>query len=156
MNMISSRISDAFRLRVNPNGALAQNVQPNLHPTWDEMQSVTLFSSGRKTDSIVLESSSLNKYFIVRTSWLFGPGRSTWVDQVADRQESPSQIVSGQELLDCFRAKLGAEERYLAEQRALGREWNDLAVELGQGAEGLRKQLQRAVDRVAQELGMEV
>lgn len=26
----------------------------------------------------------LNKYFIVRTSWLFGPGRRTWVDHVAD------------------------------------------------------------------------
>jgi dTDP-4-dehydrorhamnose reductase len=25
----------------------------------------------------------LNKFFVVRTSWLFGPGRSTWVDQVA-------------------------------------------------------------------------
>jgi RNA polymerase sigma-70 factor (ECF subfamily) len=78
------------------------------------------------------------------------------VDQVADRQESPSQIVSGQELLECFRAKLSDEERYLAEQRALGREWNDLALELGQGAEGLRKQLQRAVDRVAQQLGIDL
>src|SRR5450432_3085460 len=53
------------------------------------------------------------------------------VDQVAGNQESPSQIVSGQELLECFRAKLSDEERYLAEQRALGREWNDLASELG-------------------------
>jgi RNA polymerase sigma-70 factor (ECF subfamily) len=77
-------------------------------------------------------------------------------EQVPDRQDSPSQIVSGQELLECFRAKLSAEERYLAEQRALGREWNEIAAELGQGAEGLRKQLQRAVDRVAQELGIDL
>jgi RNA polymerase sigma-70 factor (ECF subfamily) len=78
------------------------------------------------------------------------------IDQVAANQETPSQIVSGQELLEVFRGKLSPEERYLADQRALGREWNDLAAELGQGAEGLRKQLQRAVDRAAQELGIEL
>jgi RNA polymerase sigma-70 factor (ECF subfamily) len=78
------------------------------------------------------------------------------VDHVAGRQESPSQIVGGAELLERFRSKLSAEERYLAEQRALGREWSELAEELGQSAEALRKQLQRAVDRVSQELGMDL
>ncbi|MSQ96897.1 MAG: RNA polymerase subunit sigma-24 [Gemmataceae bacterium] len=78
------------------------------------------------------------------------------LDFVAGRQESPSQIVAGAEILDQFRVRLSAEERYLAEQRAQGREWNELAAELRQNAEALRKQLQRAVDRVAEELGMEL
>ena len=78
------------------------------------------------------------------------------VERVADRQETPSQIVAGAEMLERFRAGLSDEERFLAEQRAQGREWNELAAELGQGAEALRKQLQRAVDRVAEELGMDL
>jgi RNA polymerase sigma-70 factor (ECF subfamily) len=82
-------------------------------------------------------------------------GDGSAVERVADRVESPSQIVAGAELLDRFRAKLSDEERYLAEQRALGREWSDLAAELGQGAEGIRKKLERAVDRVSQELGLD-
>ena len=78
------------------------------------------------------------------------------VERVADRQETPSQIVAGAEMLERFRAGLNEEERFLAEQRAQGREWNELAAELGQGPEALRKQLQRAVDRVAEELGMDL
>ena len=78
------------------------------------------------------------------------------IDRVADRQESPSQIVAGADMLAQFRVRLNDEERYLAEQRAQGREWNELAGELGQGAEALRKQLQRAVDRVAEELGIDL
>jgi RNA polymerase sigma factor (sigma-70 family) len=76
------------------------------------------------------------------------------VDHVAASQETPSQIVADAELLAKFRARLDERERYLAEQRALGREWNELAGELGTGAEALRKQLTRGVDRVAQELGL--
>jgi hypothetical protein len=78
------------------------------------------------------------------------------LDLVAARQDSPSQIVAGAEMIEQFRARLSEEERYLAEQRAQGREWNELAAELGQGAEALRKQLQRGVDRVAHELGMDL
>jgi RNA polymerase sigma factor (sigma-70 family) len=77
------------------------------------------------------------------------------VERVVDARESPSQIVAGAELLQKFREKLLPEERALAEQRAQGREWNDLAVEHGESAEALRKRLQRAVDRVARELGVE-
>lgn len=78
------------------------------------------------------------------------------LDLVAARQETPSAAVAGAEVLDRFRARLGEAERYLAEQRAQGRAWDDLAAELGQSAEALRKQLQRAVDRVAVELGIEL
>jgi RNA polymerase sigma factor (sigma-70 family) len=78
------------------------------------------------------------------------------IDLVAARQDSPSQLVAGAEMLDQFRARLSQEERYLAEQRSEGREWNELAAELGQSAEALRKQLQRAVDRVSKELGMDL
>jgi RNA polymerase sigma factor (sigma-70 family) len=81
-------------------------------------------------------------------------GDASAAERVAGRQESPSDIVAAAELLEQFRARLDERERYLAEQRALGREWHDIAAELGEGAEALRKQLSRAVDRVGQELGL--
>jgi RNA polymerase sigma-70 factor (ECF subfamily) len=52
-------------------------------------------------------------------------------------------------------AGLPPPERYLAEQRAQGREWAGLAAEVGGTPEALRKRLGRALDRVLRELGPE-
>jgi RNA polymerase sigma-70 factor (ECF subfamily) len=76
------------------------------------------------------------------------------LEKVADGQPSPSEVVAGQELLQEVRRLLSDEERYLADQRARGRPWTDIAAELGQPAEALRKRLARAVDRVAGKLGL--
>jgi RNA polymerase sigma factor (sigma-70 family) len=67
---------------------------------------------------------------------------------------TPSQQVAGQELLREFRRRLSEEERQLADQRALNRDWAQIAAERGGSPEALRKKLTRAVDRVAQELGL--
>jgi RNA polymerase sigma-70 factor (ECF subfamily) len=72
-----------------------------------------------------------------------------------DPAGSPSEQLIGQELLDEFRKRLSDEERQLADRRALGQEWTDIAAELGGSPEALRKRLTRAVDRVARELGLE-
>ena len=56
------------------------------------------------------------------------------------RQESTGRRLSEQEL-------------FLADQRALGRAWDDIAAELGASPEALRKRLARALDRVGRELG---
>jgi RNA polymerase sigma-70 factor (ECF subfamily) len=69
---------------------------------------------------------------------------------------SPSQTVSFEELLRKFRERLTPAERYLAEQRAAGRGWDELAAETDVGSDALRKQLARAIDRVAGQLGVEV
>src|SRR5947209_12099294 len=74
---------------------------------------------------------------------------------LADVQETPSTIVAGQELLEQARRLMSDEERHLAEQRALGREWADIAAEVKGSPEALRKKLSRAVDRVASQLGLE-
>ncbi len=74
---------------------------------------------------------------------------------VSDPAASPSSQVAGRELLQEVRRRLDAEERRLAELRAEGREWGDIATELGGTAEGRRKQLTRALDRVAQQLGLD-
>jgi RNA polymerase sigma-70 factor (ECF subfamily) len=68
---------------------------------------------------------------------------------------TPSQEVAAQELLREFRRRLSPEERELAEQRAAGLDWDQIAAGRGDSPEALRKRLSRAVDRVAIELGIE-
>jgi RNA polymerase sigma-70 factor (ECF subfamily) len=77
-------------------------------------------------------------------------------EQIADTASGPSEEVSRQELLHEFRKRLSEAERYLADQRALGRPWDAIAADRGGHPEALRKQLARAVERVAGELGVEV
>jgi RNA polymerase sigma-70 factor (ECF subfamily) len=69
--------------------------------------------------------------------------------------DSPSQEVAGQELLQEMRNRLSEEERRVADLRAGGQEWTAIAAALGGTAEGRRKQLARAADRVLRELGLE-
>jgi RNA polymerase sigma-70 factor (ECF subfamily) len=70
-------------------------------------------------------------------------------------EPSPSERVGGQELLEEFRRRLTEDERRLAELRAQGREWAEIAAEVGGTPQARRKQLERAVERVAQELGLD-
>jgi RNA polymerase sigma factor (sigma-70 family) len=72
--------------------------------------------------------------------------------QFVDPGPSPSEEVSGKELLEAFRSKLSAQERFLADQRALGRPWAELAAEVGGTADALRVRLERAINRVTREL----
>lgn len=69
--------------------------------------------------------------------------------------DSPSQIVSGRELLEAARDQLSKDERQLADLRSQGREWVEIAEELGGSPEALRKKLARAMDRVVQQLGLD-
>lgn len=68
---------------------------------------------------------------------------------------SPSNQVAGRELLEAVYQRLRENERWLAEQRAQGRGWADIAADCGEHADALRKRLSRALDRVADELGLE-
>jgi len=68
---------------------------------------------------------------------------------------APSRVVAGQDLLAEVRRRLSPEERLLAEQRALGREWADIATEVGGTPQARRKQLARAVERVSKQRGLE-
>jgi RNA polymerase sigma-70 factor (ECF subfamily) len=65
---------------------------------------------------------------------------------------SPSRLVVGRELLAEVYRRLSEEERLLADLRADGCEWAEIAARLGGTAEARRKQLARAVDRVEQQL----
>jgi RNA polymerase sigma-70 factor (ECF subfamily) len=68
---------------------------------------------------------------------------------------SPSRLAIGRELLDALQSRLSAEERRMADLRSAGREWAEIAAELGGTAQARRKQLARAVKRVSEELGLD-
>jgi RNA polymerase sigma-70 factor (ECF subfamily) len=68
---------------------------------------------------------------------------------------SPSEQIEWQELLREFRLRLSKDERQLADLRAEGRAWDQIAATLGGTPEGRRKQLTRAIDRVARQLGLD-
>ena len=75
--------------------------------------------------------------------------------EITTNRPTPSEEVAAAELLDEFRRRLSDEERHLAEQRAAGKDWPQIAAECGGSAEALRKKLTRAIDRVGQELGLD-
>jgi RNA polymerase sigma-70 factor (ECF subfamily) len=75
--------------------------------------------------------------------------------QLVARDPSPSEQLMVGELVREFRKRMTEEERRLAEQRAAGLDWNQIAAELGGRPEALRKQLARAVERIKAELELE-
>ncbi len=70
-------------------------------------------------------------------------------------EPDPGQRVAGQELLEEVGKRLSAEERLLADQRAEGRDWAQIAAERGESPDALRKRFARALRRVTQELGLD-
>lgn len=75
--------------------------------------------------------------------------------QPAHHTETPSLIVANQELLTAFRARLKPDERELAERRALGQSWEEIACDLGGKPDACRVRLARAIERVSAELGLD-
>jgi RNA polymerase sigma-70 factor (ECF subfamily) len=73
---------------------------------------------------------------------------------VAAPSPTPSRQLAARELLQQVRDRLSEEERRLLDLRQQGREWAEIAAELGGSAEALRKQLARALDRVAEALDL--
>jgi RNA polymerase sigma-70 factor (ECF subfamily) len=75
--------------------------------------------------------------------------------EVAAGGPSPRAVIAGKELLHELRRRLTGEERRLADLRAEGLAWAEIAAEMGGTAVARRKQLARALDRVTRELGLE-
>jgi RNA polymerase sigma-70 factor (ECF subfamily) len=75
-----------------------------------------------------------------------------YLDERSAAVPSPSRLVAGRELLEEVLRRLSEEERRLADLRAQGCEWAEIAARLGGTAEACRKQLARAIDRVEQQL----
>lgn len=77
------------------------------------------------------------------------------VPSFIDRASDPSEQASARELLEKIRDRLDERELYVANQRALGRTWLELARELGGTDVALRKKFTRALNKVLSELGID-
>lgn len=69
--------------------------------------------------------------------------------------QGPQAAAAGKELLSAVFTRLDPEAREIAQRRALGQDWAAIAAEMGGTAEARRKQLARALDRLAPELGFD-
>jgi DNA-directed RNA polymerase specialized sigma24 family protein len=74
---------------------------------------------------------------------------------IAGAAPGPSEKATNDDLLGAVLARLGAEERQLADLRFEGWEWSEIAVRLGGSAHARRMQLARAVHRVAKALNLD-
>jgi RNA polymerase sigma factor (sigma-70 family) len=74
------------------------------------------------------------------------------IGEIIDPSPSPSKIAADRDLLEACRNSLTQEERRLADLRALGRTWDEVAAEVGGHPEALRFRLTRGLDRVARQL----
>jgi RNA polymerase sigma-70 factor (ECF subfamily) len=74
---------------------------------------------------------------------------------IGGRGGTPSQILSQRELLEKAIGLLSEEEQAIVKLRDDDHDWNAVAGKLGGTADGRRKQLERALARVAAELDLE-
>jgi RNA polymerase sigma-70 factor (ECF subfamily) len=85
--------------------------------------------------------------------------RQTSIDSAnidfADTEPTPSRILASRELLDQARRQLSQQEALIAERRAEGRSWNQIADELHDKPDAVRIRFSRAVKRVAEKLRIE-
>jgi RNA polymerase sigma-70 factor (ECF subfamily) len=77
------------------------------------------------------------------------------IEALPGRGASPSDEVAMREVLAEARRRFSPEELSLLERREQGHEWPEIAAELGASPEAVRKRLTRAIDRVADELGLD-
>lgn len=74
---------------------------------------------------------------------------------VAAAGPTPSAVVADRDLVARLAAGLSADERELFDLRAEGLSWDEVAARAGGTPEGRRKQYQRAVDRVVNDLALD-
>ena len=72
-----------------------------------------------------------------------------------ESQKTPGSMVAHKELLQLVRDQMSKEENEIAIHRLNGCSWDEIAQQMGGTAEALRKRFARAIDRVANELGLD-
>src|SRR5207253_2189866 len=65
---------------------------------FDATNPINYYGLSKRWAEIYVEQ-LLNRFMIVRTSWLFGPGRPTWVDHVAACPNNEETVMAIQDLV---------------------------------------------------------
>jgi RNA polymerase sigma factor (sigma-70 family) len=73
---------------------------------------------------------------------------------LASSEPTPSSVLAGREMLQLVLQSLRGEERRVVDLRCQGLSWQEIADSLGGSAEARRKQMTRAIDEIAQKLGL--
>jgi RNA polymerase sigma-70 factor (ECF subfamily) len=76
------------------------------------------------------------------------------LEGIAGLDQGPSQQLAHEELLVALRGQMTPDVRQLAELRAEGLSWDEIAERLGGKAQARRMQLTRGVERACKELGL--
>ena len=71
---------------------------PNGYREFDPCKPGSAYAESKRWAEIFVEQ-LLNKYFIVRTSWLFGPSRPSWVDRVAQAAEEQKAVDAATDMV---------------------------------------------------------
>lgn len=74
------------------------------------------------------------------------------LDQLTDETAGPRTTAIAREMLATIRSRLSSEELLIADQRHAGMTWEQIAEKLHQSPEVIRKRLERALQRVREEL----
>ncbi len=73
---------------------------------------------------------------------------------VKDLNDGPAEIAANKDLLAEVRQRMTTEELQLADLRGAGLEWPEIASQLGAAPDALRKKFTRAINRIAEQLGL--
>ena len=72
-----------------------------------------------------------------------------------ETQKTPGSLVAHQEMLNMVRNQLSDEENEIAKHRLNGCSWEEIAQHIGGTSEAIRKRFSRAIDRVANQIGLD-
>ncbi|MGD9632124.1 MAG: RNA polymerase sigma factor [Pirellulales bacterium] len=73
---------------------------------------------------------------------------------LATTEQAPSDVYANQEILEAMRQQLTSEELRIADLRADGRSWDEVALALGGKPQARRMQLMRGIERAVKKLGL--
>jgi RNA polymerase sigma factor (sigma-70 family) len=73
-------------------------------------------------------------------------------DEVVEDSPGPRTAALERELLTEVRSRLSQDELMIADRRGAGLSWEEISAELNESAESLRKRLQRALQRVREQM----
>ncbi len=77
----------------------------------------------------------------------------TAIDQAYYEDQTPSETMAAEEMLEAVRREMTAEERTLVDARLGGRPWSDLAAEFGGTPDAVRKRVARIIESAAHRVG---
>jgi len=75
-------------------------------------------------------------------------------ENVATDERGPDDLTESSDFVDAFRSQLAPSERDLLDWRMEGRGWDEIAVKADSSPEAIRKRFTRAIDRVAEKMGL--